>query len=253
MHALASITKSTDDLLGAVSSIAADPDKDPGTESLLRFSLAATKEWSTSIQMELLPKLRRGVFDSYRVTIKDLANKLAARPSIEAFINDRVFLADRVKRHLLAWPGRALYSKTCVEMSKAISNAKSQHTQFQLKPPLLEDPMLCRELQDAEELFKSAKHLIRIIAAASVVLERKAEDKPHEAKKLLEDPKAAFPKALLLELQKARDGELAIGGRPPKRRKMLQNTQVDSDAELAMEIEDIVAAPAGTENRGCSS
>ena len=71
--------------------------------------------------------------------------------------------------------------------------------------------------------------------------------------KMLEDPKAAFPKALLLELQKARDGELTIGGRPPKRRKMLQNTEVDSDAELAMQIEDILADPAGTENRGCSS
>ena len=69
----------------------------------------------------------------------------------------------------------------------------------------------------------------------------------------MEDPKAAFPKALLLELQKARDGELAIGGRPPKRRKMLQNTEVDSDAELAMEIEDTLVDPAGTENRGCSS
>ena len=31
------------------------------------------------------------------------------------------------------------------------------------------------------------------------------------------------------------------------------DTEVDSDAELALQIEEILADPAGTENRGCSS
>ena len=140
--------------------------------------------------------------------MRTLGDHLATKPSIDSCINDRVFLADRVRKHVLGWTGRTAYSAACVAMHHTIANAKAQHAAFQLNPPLEADGDLLEELAAAEEIYRSAKQTIRIMAAASVLLEKRVGDRAQEAKKLLDDPNAVFPKALKERLVAMRDGEV---------------------------------------------
>ena len=113
-------------------------------------------------------------------------------------------------------------------MNKAIGIAKAAHKTFQLQPPLENDPVLSKQFGEAQAAYLSGKDMIRIIAAASVLLEYAAQDRPAEAKKLLADPAAHFPKALQELLEKERDRVTLDGGRPLKRSKTTLSLSKDA-------------------------
>ena len=218
--AMSAITIGVDNATGALDSLLSDSGLAPEVLSQLRFPVPAAKRWTASIEKELLPALRRDILDSYLLIIETLTETLDAKPNIDAWINDRAFAADRVKRHLLGWPGRPAYSQAVNRMYKAIGTVKAAHKAFQLQPPLETDPVLSKQLGEAQAAYLSGKEMIRIIAAAAVLLEYAPQDRPAEAKKLLADPSAHFPKALRDLLEKERDRATLDGGRPPKRSKI---------------------------------
>jgi hypothetical protein len=218
--AMSALTKGVDNATGALDALLSDSGLAPAVLSQLRFPVPAAKRWTASIEKELLPALRRDILDSYLRIIETLTETLAAKPNIDAWINDRAFAADRVKKHLLGWPGRPAYSQAVNRMNKAIGTAKAAHKAFQLQPPLETDPVLSKQLGEAEAAYLSGKEMVRIIAASAVLLEYAPQDRPAEAKKLLADPAAHFPKALGNLLEKERDRSTLDGGRPPKRSKI---------------------------------
>ena len=230
--ALSGITIGVDKATGALDDLLSDSDLAPEILSQLRFPVPAAKRWTASIEKELLPALRRDILDSYLRIIENLTETLAAKPNIDAWINDRAFAADRVKRHLLGWPGRPAYSQAVNRMNKAIGIAKAAHKTFQLQPPLENDPVLSKQFGEAQAAYLSGKDMIRIIAAASVLLEYAAQDRPAEAKKLLADPATHFPKALQELLEKQRDRATLDGGRPLKR----SNTSLSLSNDAASSV-----------------
>ena len=193
----------------------------------LRFPLPTLRLWVANVQRSL-PRLRSNVIDSFRQRMQDLTTQLSSKPCLENCINDRIFLADRVTRHVLGWSGRPAFSAACLSLRKTIDNAKAQRANFKL-PDLTEDDPLNKEFAEAEEVFASAKRTVSIIAAAAVVLEKPAATRAAEAEKLLKSSAGVFPQALIQQLE---DVQRAVA--PPPRKRPRTSQEPDPEAQGAL-------------------
>ena len=169
----------------------------------LRMSTADAEYWMLCAE-RLLPHLKQDVIEAFMERMQSFQDRLATKPNVEACINDRVFNKALVKKNVLSWPGRNAFSMAVLSLQKTMINAQAQYQTYRLNPPLSENKQLSEHFTAGADMFQSGREVVRLIAAASIVLEGPDDKRAERARKELEK-KSALPEALRLALESTRD------------------------------------------------
>ena len=134
------------------------------------MSIADAESWMLCAE-RLLPHLKQDVIEAFMERMQSFQDRLATKPNVEACINDRVFNKALVKKNVLSWPGRNAFSIAVLSLQKTMINAQAQYQTYRLNPPLSENKQLSEHFTAGADMFQSGREVVRLIAAASIVLE----------------------------------------------------------------------------------
>ena len=146
-----------------------------------------------------------------------LTNVLAAMPDHSGYLNDEVCLKNMITRHLLKWPHRDALAANCIKLHATIVNMKGYHSNFGLLPRLHDDPELHPQTLAAEGQFRSAKRLVKIIAACSAVFETKGVCQESDCTEILKSGVDDLPKSLIPFLKCHASAEPTPATKKPRR------------------------------------
>ena len=165
-------------------------------------SVAQCKRWLLLVK-ELLPEMcRRLLLQCLESTLALALEVQKVTPRFDHILSDKAFNRALAKKHLLAWPSRAVLSEKTILLFNSLADLSRLHTQWSLSPGLQEDVATKEAVDTSESLFATAKVAITVIAAVNVVLELSGQEQADQARNLVDSKGKVLPAMLLHALEK---------------------------------------------------
>lgn len=163
------------------------------------ISLASSRLWLKS-SLAVIVEIRARIVNQTVKLVQQLASKTEKHtPRYEHFINDKTFVPNLCKKHLLAGKKELELFAECVELFQAIGQVAAVAKKYKLPSPK-EDPKVKETLNYGLSVFNSGKQAATVITACRVALLYTGQEQYDEAVKLLSKWKAALPGSLVANL-----------------------------------------------------
>ena len=139
------------------------------------------------------------------VTAANVVEK--ALPKYQHFCSDKKYNKGLATKHLLSNPCRATLPATLTNLWNMIAGLGSQHVQWGMSPPLVEDQAIVDILDRAQNVLDHGRDTLNVIAAASIVQELTASEQHTKAVEMNSKSGLNLPAALAVAIAALADAE----------------------------------------------
>jgi hypothetical protein len=172
-------------------------------------SVAQCKRWLLLVKEQLPQMCRCLLLQCLESTLALALEVQKVTPRFDHILSDKAFNRGLAKKHLLAWPSRAVLSEKTILLFNSLADLSRLHTQWALTPGLQEDLATKEAVDTSESLFATAKTAITVIAAVNVVLELTGTEQAEQARTLVDSKGKSLPAMLVQALEKVSSASAA--------------------------------------------